>query len=134
MTSPGVGRGRESCALAVVGEGMARDAAGVVLGPLVGVEQDGGHPGLPSPVDVAVHVVAHVQDVFGGDLHAGRGGLEEAPVGLAIPMITGHDDRVEVAEQADPVNSARAFAPCPSVITASGKRVRSTSSTRRTCG
>ena len=28
-------------------------------------------------------------------------GLEQAPVGLAVPVITGHDDRVEVAEQAD---------------------------------
>ena len=113
----------------VVGAGVA-----VGLRPLAGREHDRPHPGPAGAVDVAVHVVADVDGVLGGDPEIGQRVLEQPPVGLAVPVVAGDDDRVEVPVEPDGCSSARAHALWPSVTTASGKRAARASSTVRTYG
>lgn len=50
-----------------------------------------------------MHVVADVQRVRGRDPHVFKGELEEPPVGLAVAVVAGDDDRIEVSEQTDSV-------------------------------
>jgi len=87
--------------VAEVRDGVVGLAIPVGLLALIGIEHHGRQAGFPRSVDVAVHVIADVQRVLGRCPHAVERGLEEPPVGFAVPVVAGHDDRVEVAQQAD---------------------------------
>jgi len=89
--------------LVEVGDRVIGHAVLIGLLALVRIEHHGLQAGFPCPEDVTVHVVADVQRVPGRDLYPVERMLKEPPVGLAVAVVPGHDDRVEVAEQADPV-------------------------------
>ena len=86
--------------------GVVGHAVQVRLLALIGIEHHGLQAGFPRPEDVTVHVVADVQRVLGRHGHPVERELEQPPVGLAVSVVAGNDDRVEVAEQADPVQFA----------------------------
>ena len=87
--------------LVEVGDRVIGHAVLIGLLALVRIEHHGLQAGFPCPEDVTVHVVADVQRVPGRDFHPVERMLEEPPVGFAVAVVPGHDDRVEVAEQAD---------------------------------
>ena len=89
--------------LVEVGDRVIGHAVLIGLLALVRIEHHGLQAGFPCPEDVTVHVVADVQRVPGRDFHPVERMLEEPPVGFAVAVVPGHDDRVEVVEQADPV-------------------------------
>src|SRR5215467_6261454 len=92
--------------VAEVRDPVVRRAIPVYLHSLIGVEHHGRQAGLTRSVDVAVHVVTDVQSVPGRNSHPVERELEEPPVGFAVPVVAGNDDRVEVTEQADLVQLA----------------------------
>ena len=92
--------------LTEIGNRVVGYAVLVCLLALVGTDHNGRQAGFPRPEDVAVHVVADVHRMLGRHFHPIESKLKQPPVGLAIAMVAGNDDRVEVAEQADPVQFA----------------------------
>ena len=85
---------------------MIGPAALVVLGPLIRIKHHRRHPGLPGSVDVTMHVVPDEQRVLGRDLHPVEGLLKQAQIGLAVAVVTGDGNDVEVVEETDLVQLA----------------------------
>src|ERR1700683_3833213 len=102
----GQGQAEDLKEVAEVRDRVVGSAIPVSLLALIGIEHHSRHAGFPRSVDVAVHVIADVQHVLGRHGHTVERELEEPRVGFAVSMVTGNDDRVEVAEQANLVQLA----------------------------
>src|ERR1700693_1551840 len=66
---------------------------------LIVAKPDGLHPQLPRSKDIATPVVADEDRLIRPDFKLIQRVLEQPSIGLAIPVVAGNDDRVEVAVQ-----------------------------------